>query len=106
MEFRILGPLEAVANGRPLDLGGAKQRLLLALLLVRAGEVVSSDRLIEELWSGRPPRTAHSALQVHVANLRRALGEGADLLRTRPPGYVIQVGTDLDLRTFERLFDQ
>jgi DNA-binding SARP family transcriptional activator len=106
MEFRILGPLEAVADGRTLDLGGPKQRLLLALLLVRADEIVSNDRLIEDLWSEGPPRTAQSALQVHVANLRRALPDGATVLLTRPPGYVIHPGSGLDLRTFEELLDE
>ena len=55
MEFRILGPLEVVEQGRPLPLGGARQRTLLALLLTRANEVVSADRLIDELWGAQPP---------------------------------------------------
>ncbi len=55
MDFLLLGPVEARERGRALPLGGAKQRALLALLLLRAGEVVSSDRLIEELWAGAGP---------------------------------------------------
>jgi len=58
MEFRILGPLEVLEEGRPVALGGAKQRALLAVLLLHANEVVSRDRLIDELWGGEPPDTA------------------------------------------------
>ena len=58
MEFRILGPLEVVSAGQALDLGGAKQQALLAMLLLRANEVVSSGRLIEALWEDEPPETA------------------------------------------------
>ena len=73
MEFRILGPLEVVEHGRALPLGGTKQRTLLALLLTRANEVVSADRLVDELWGAQPPRTAANALQYHVPQLRKAL---------------------------------
>ena len=58
MEFRILGPIEVTEENRPVALGAAKQRALLALLLLRANEVVSSDRLVEELWGERPPAKA------------------------------------------------
>jgi DNA-binding SARP family transcriptional activator len=57
MEFRILGPLEAVADGRVVALDAAKPRALLAILLLHAGEPVSRDRLVEDLWDGRPPAT-------------------------------------------------
>ena len=87
MEFRILGPLEVVADGRPLPLGGASQRALLALLLLHANEVVSSDRLIDELWAGEPPASGVTALQVRVSQLRKALGADGERLETRPPGY-------------------
>ena len=73
MEFRILGPLEAVAEGRVLTFAGARQRALLALLLVRANEVVSTDRLIDELWGAHPPSAAANALQYHVSQLRKTL---------------------------------
>jgi DNA-binding SARP family transcriptional activator len=74
VQFRILGPLEVLHDhGRPLVLGGAKQRALLAVLLLHAGQVVSADRLIDELWGEDPPQTARSVLQVYVANLRRIL---------------------------------
>ena len=103
MEFRILGPLEVVYDGRSLPLGGARQRALLALLLTRANEVVSADRLIDELWEAQPPRTATNSLQYHVSQLRKALAPSGAIL-TRDPGYMIRVGPDeLDLLRFERL---
>jgi DNA-binding SARP family transcriptional activator len=102
MEFRILGPLEALDNGRPVPLGGSKQRTLLASLLLHANDVVSRDRLIDELWGASPPATAATALQVYVSQLRKALGR--DLILTQPPGYLIRVSDDeLDLHRFERL---
>jgi DNA-binding SARP family transcriptional activator len=102
MEFRILGPLEVLEEGRPVALGGAKQRALLAVLLLYANEVVSRDRLIDELWGGEPPDTAHTALQVHVSQLRKLLGR--DTIVTQTPGYLIRVSDgELDLHRFERL---
>src|SRR5438067_36487 len=67
MDFRILGPLEVYAGDAVVPLGGAKQRGLLAMLLLHAGEVVSNDRLIDALWGEQPPDTALKALQVHVS---------------------------------------
>src|SRR5437764_952950 len=105
MEFRILGPLEAAAADGPVPLGGAKQRALLAVLLLNVGEVVSSDRLIDSLWGERPPETAPKALQVHVSQLRKALG--ASVIQTRQPGYVLELGDhELDLDRFRRLHDE
>src|SRR5215208_5067335 len=102
MEFRILGPLEVLEEGRPFALGGAKQRALLAVLLLRANEVVSRDRLIDELWGGEPPDTAHTALQVYVSQLRKLLGH--ETIVTQTPGYLIQVSDgELDLHRFEWL---
>ena len=101
MEFRILGPLEVEEEGRVLKLGGAKQRGLLALLLLHANEAVSRDRLIDELWGDQPPETAATAIQVHVSQLRKALGR--DVIVTQPPGYLIRVRNgELDLERFER----
>lgn len=103
MEFRILGPIEVVDGDRRLALKGSRLRGLLVLLLTSANEVVSADRLIDELWGARPPRAAGNALQYHVSQLRKALAPG-DLIETREPGYVIRVGPDqLDLLRFERL---
>ena len=66
LEFSVLGPLEVRADGQPLALGGAKRRALLALLLVRANEVVSTDRLIDELWGENPPETAANTMPADV----------------------------------------
>jgi DNA-binding SARP family transcriptional activator len=104
IEFRILGPLEVRAGERALPLGGVKQRSVLAILLLHANEVVSSDRLIDELWSTRPPSTAATALQVHVSQVRKALEADREILLTRAPGYSIAIEAEqLDLRRFERL---
>src|SRR5215217_8569176 len=73
MEFLILGPLEVRLDGEPVSLGAAKQRALLAILLLQPNQVVSSERLIDDLWGERPPATAANALQVYVAQLRKAL---------------------------------
>jgi DNA-binding SARP family transcriptional activator len=96
VQFRILGPLEVLGDhGRPLALGGAKQRALLAVLLLHAGQVVSADRLIDELWGEDPPNTARNVVQVYVANLRKVLEPArskrtaSSLLRTQPPGYLL-----------------
>jgi predicted ATPase/DNA-binding SARP family transcriptional activator len=107
VEFRVLGPLEVVAGGAPLRLGTPRQRTLLGLLLVRAGEVVSCDRLVEELWDGDPPGTALHTLQGYIYRLRRALGPEAWRLRTRPPGYQLKVSADeLDAQRFQDLAGQ
>jgi DNA-binding SARP family transcriptional activator len=87
-----------------LPLGGAKQRSVLALLLLRANEVVSSDQLIDALWPGHPPENAPTALQAHVSRLRKALPGGAEVLVTRAPGYAILVPpARLDLSRFLEL---
>ncbi len=105
IEFRVLGPLEVLARGEPVPLPAAKPRALLALLLLRANEIVSADTLIERLWGGRAPATAANTLQVYVSQLRKALAAaGDDLLVTRAPGYLLRVTPDaLDLARFERL---
>jgi DNA-binding SARP family transcriptional activator len=105
VDFRILGPLEVADSGRLLVVGPLKERALLALLLLRANEVVSRDRLIDELWGEEPPASAVTVLQTYVSHLRKVLPSGR--LTTRPPGYVIAAGKDeLDLRRFERLVAQ
>ncbi|HJX47222.1 MAG TPA: winged helix-turn-helix domain-containing protein, partial [Gaiellaceae bacterium] len=105
IEFRILGPLEATADGRSLALGGTKQRALLAVLLLEAGRVVSTDRLIDALWSGEPPPTAPASLQNFVSQLRKVLG--AETIETRPPGYVITVEAgQLDLARVRQFVDE
>ena len=105
MEFLILGPLEVVDGDRPIALGGDRQRAILALLLTRPNEVVSTDRLADELWGASPPKRALNTIQYYVSQLRKALG--ADRIVTRPPGYLIRVDPDeLDLARFERLADE
>ena len=106
MQFRILGPLEVIANdGRPVPLPRPRQRALLAVMVLHAGEVVSTDRLLEELWGEQPPRTAREALQNAVSQLRKVLGP--DVLLTRPPGYVIVAASEqIDLGEFELLTAQ
>src|SRR5689334_8046505 len=103
MEFRILGPLEAVDGDRTVPLGGPRQRALLALLLTHANRVVSAERLIDELWNDDAPAAAPNALQYHVSHLRKALAPH-DAIVTQEPGYLIRVENDeLDLHRFERL---
>jgi DNA-binding SARP family transcriptional activator len=105
IEFRVLGPFEVRVEGRALELKRRKQRSLLALLLLHAGEVVSIDRLVEELWAGNPPKAAVGSLQNLVSDLRKALGHAAVL--TRQPGYVLDVDPDqVDLHRFGRLVAQ
>ncbi|MGH2797223.1 MAG: AfsR/SARP family transcriptional regulator, partial [Thermoleophilaceae bacterium] len=102
MDFRLLGPLEVSEQDRPLALGGVKQRSLLAILLLQANELVSTDRLIDQLWGMAPPATASKSIQVYVSRLRKTLGDGR--LVTRPPGYLLRVEPEeLDLARFERL---
>ena len=102
MEFLILGPLEVREGGRSLPLGGPRQRALLALLLLHANAVVSSDRLLDELWGEETPESGAAALRVRVSQLRKALP--GDVLQTRPSGYLLRVEADqLDLHRFERL---
>jgi DNA-binding SARP family transcriptional activator len=104
VEYRLLGPLDVLDDGRPLDLGAPRQRAVLAFLLLHANEVVPSDRLAEALWADRIPRTAAKAIQVYVSGLRKALGARRDVLETRGPGYVVKVAPgELDLHEFEQL---
>ena len=106
MEFRLLGPVEALRDGRSVALGGAKPRALLALLLLHANEVVSRDRLIDALWPDRAPGTAAHSLDVQVSRLRKAF-EPEALLLTRSGGYVLEVeGEQIDVHRFERLLEE
>ena len=102
LEFRVLGPLEVLDGGSPVPLSGRNQRALLTLLLLRANEAVSAERLVDQLWGEHPPRTATTSLQNTVSQLRKLLGPG--LLHTRPTGYLLEVdGAQLDLARFEQL---
>jgi DNA-binding SARP family transcriptional activator len=103
-EFRILGPLEVEQEAGPVLLGGLKQRAVLALLLLEAGRVVSTDRLVDALWGEEPPRTAVTSLQNFVSQLRKALG--SEILETKPPGYRVNVQPgELDLDRFRALVE-
>ena len=107
MEFRVLGSLEVAVDGRPLPLGGPAQRALLALLLLHANEVVSSDRLLDELWADGPPASGATALQVRVSQLRKALGPAGERLETRTPGYLFRAERgELDLERFSQLIEE
>ena len=107
MRYEILGPLQVCGDdGRPIGLGGRRERIVLAALLLDADRVVSTDRLIEAVWGDDPPDTATNALQVYVSRLRKALRAASadDVLATRAPGYVLRVGThEIDSGEFERL---
>ena len=106
MEFRVLGPLEVTAGGQSLQVGGARTRAVLAMLLVHVNQVVSADRLAEELWPDHPAARAAANLQVRLSELRKALrsaGE-ADRLVTRPPGYLLRAAPEeVDAVRFEQL---
>jgi DNA-binding SARP family transcriptional activator/tetratricopeptide (TPR) repeat protein len=105
MEFRILGPLEAVDEGRPVELPRRLSRALLAYLLLHANEPVSSDRLIDELWGAGAPKTATASLQNYVSRLRKALG--AETIQLEPAGYVLRVDPErFDLARFDRLVEE
>jgi DNA-binding SARP family transcriptional activator len=102
MEFRLLGAFEVWDNGQPVEIAGAKRRALLALLVLRANEVVRSELLVDALWGEHPPRNATSALHTHVSRLRKTLG--ADTIARREWGYVLRAApAEIDLRRFEGL---
>jgi len=105
MEYRLLGPVEAVRDDRSLSLGGAKTRALLAVLLLHPNRVVPRDRLIEALWPERPPGSAGHSLDVQVSRLRKAFEPEGPLV-TRGGGYALEVGLeDVDASRFERLLE-
>jgi predicted ATPase/DNA-binding SARP family transcriptional activator len=109
MDFRILGPLEALDEGRDVAPTGSKRRALLALLLLHANETLSTERLIDELWGERPPATGAKSVHTHVSRLRKALGGGAGngsdaVLVTREHGYQLVLDPErLDAHRFEQL---
>jgi len=105
MEYRLLGPLEVLdASGRKLPLGGAMQQSVLASLLLRAGQTVGLERLIDDLWD-EPPETATRTAQAYISRLRHQLPNGT--IESRPGGYALLLNGDrLDLHTFEQTCEQ
>src|SRR5215510_9797281 len=104
MDFRLLGALEVCAGEVVADLGPPKQRALLAILLLHAGEIIPTDRLIELLWGDSQPRTAEHSIQIYISNLRKTFeGLGASgVLSTRSPGYQLDAEAgSIDARQFE-----
>jgi YVTN family beta-propeller protein len=106
--FRVLGPLEVLRSGQAVPLGGPRQRAVLALLLLQANQLVSVDRLVEDVWEGHAPEAAITTLQTYVFHLRRALepgrprGAAGEVLATRDRGYLLHVSRDrLDAAVFE-----
>src|SRR6185436_14461560 len=105
LEFRILGPLAVVDGDRTIGLGGARQRAVLAILLLHRGETVSVDRIADLLWGERPPATAVKTVQVYVSHLRRALVD--DVLVSSRGGYALDVDAEqVDVGRFERLVNE
>jgi DNA-binding SARP family transcriptional activator len=100
MRVGILGALEIWEGSTQLPLGTGRQRALLALLVLHAGQVVSADRLVDELWGGKPPPTAAKVLQGYVSQLRRVLGAGT--IVTQGSGYALKI-VETDAGEFERL---
>jgi DNA-binding SARP family transcriptional activator len=101
IEFSILGPFEVVEDG-PMSLGGPKQRAVLLLLLLNRGQLITTERIIHELWGEHPPATASKTIQVYVSKLRKELGDG--LVVTRGRGYLLAVEPDqVDVDRFEEL---
>jgi DNA-binding SARP family transcriptional activator len=103
IEFRVLGPIEVVREGRRVALGGPRQRVLLGLLLVNAPRPVPIDRLADELWHGEPPDGAPTTMRAYVSKLRTVLGADAAITGSTA-GYALDVGSDnVDATRFERL---
>jgi DNA-binding SARP family transcriptional activator/class 3 adenylate cyclase len=101
ISFGLLGPVEVHVDGEPMPLGGARQRALLARLLIEPNQTVPGERLVEDIWAGEP---RVKPLQMAIARCRQSLGAGAWRLHTRPGGYELEVGEDeLDSVSFERL---
>jgi basic membrane lipoprotein Med (substrate-binding protein (PBP1-ABC) superfamily)/DNA-binding SARP family transcriptional activator len=107
LEFRVLGPLEARIGDSTLALGSTKQRGVLGALLLRAGEVISIDHLIDEVWEGNPPPSAIPSLEAHISRLRHALRPYETSIQRRGRGYVLELaGASLDSQVFEHHVDE
>jgi len=106
IDYRLLGAIEAGVNGHVLDIGGQKQRALLAILLLSANKPVTRDVLVDRLWGQRPPAGAQHTLEVYVSRLRKTLepAAGCPVVLTRPGAYLLRATREhIDVRRFERL---
>src|SRR5262252_9671474 len=105
MRVRILGPFHLEDGGRPITIGGVRQRAVLADLVLHANEVVPSEQLLVELWGEDSPPSAASSLQAAISRLRRVLPPGR--LMTRAPGYALRIfPEELDVSQFEQLVSE
>ena len=106
IDYRLLGPLEVAVNGHAVDVGGLKQRALLAILLLHANQPVHRDVLIDQLWAEHPPAGAEHAVEVYIWRLRKALepAAGSQGVLTRPGAYLLRAAEEqVDVARFERL---
>jgi DNA-binding SARP family transcriptional activator len=105
MRFRILGPLEVLSTEGWTAISAAKWRSLLACLLIRPGQLVPTDVLIDELWGDSPPHTANNLVSIYVHRLRKVIGDAeGQVLVYRAPGYLLRLSRgDLDMQLFESL---
>jgi DNA-binding SARP family transcriptional activator len=100
--YGLLGPVEVQVNGRAIEFAGARQRLVLAMLLLAANQQVPAGRLVDELWGEALPRDPAGALRTQISRLRRALGPAGDSLTTVEGGYRLHVQrAQLDATRFE-----
>ena len=107
MDVRLLGPVEATLDGRPIPLGATKQRAVLAMLALNANSTVSVDRLVDAVWGADPPPTAPKMVQLYVSQLRRLLAEGEARIVTQGRGYELRIADDaVDAIRFERLVER
>ena len=103
MEYRILGPLEVVQDGTPVDLGSPKQRAVLAALVLESGRVVAAERLIDQVWGDDAPANVNASLQAYVSNLRRLLRDDSvtSPIVRQAPGYRLDIADDrIDVQRF------
>ncbi|GAA3452194.1 AfsR/SARP family transcriptional regulator [Dactylosporangium matsuzakiense] len=102
LEYRILGPIEVRRDGEELPIDGAKQRTVLAALLLAGNHYLTDSTLSRYLWGEHPPATMNAQIYTYVSRLRKILGPGVDIKR-RAPGYILRPGAHtFDLAQFER----